>query len=321
MQASPNAISDVRDELVIYDMSETIFELIKSANRDEYLPIDAYKIFDEDDHECYGVNLDKHHYVSRECIENYIWLIYSNTQMEEECLIPAVMYLQKLLNSQHASRTSKLRMYSKNWKTIVGMSMLIAAKVWDDFHMDFASAVTFLYCMDLQRCNKLEILCLKMIDFDVSIKRTAFFDYEEDIMRNVSQRISHVDIKKSQDLNDDTDDTVSISVTTLHSPTTRSSFTDNNFECDEKSSCLVLENALESVRAKKKELKLKSVSSWRSVEVRSTNHRSLLNEPIIDDCSTVASPMGFISKISGIVRNLMPFWKTKKYCLRQIEDK
>lgn len=229
---------DASEKIIISDMSHTIYTLIEEANRGKYLPsCKSYQLFDEDDTDCYGVNPDKHHDVSQECIENYIWLIYNNTQMERECLIPTIMYLKKLLDSQQDCFASKLRIYSRNWKTVVGMSMLIAAKVWDDFHMDVGSAVQFLYCMDLQRCNKLEVLYLKMIDFNVSIKKVAFCDYEEDISvrHSFRSRLStpRSEVRKQDEgalTRDGSEATMKISATNSY-PTLHSLLSDVDEDC------------------------------------------------------------------------------------------
>lgn len=172
----------VSDNYIIHYMSETIFSLIQESNAEFYLPAKSYEIFNEDDAECFGVDPNKHHVVTRQSIENYIWLIYKTTSMELECLIPALIYLQKLLTVRPKSYLTKLRIYSKNWKTIVGMSLLLASKVWDDFHMHNDDFVTVLYCMDLKRCNKLEIFYLQMINFDMTIGKFEYSDYEEKIM-------------------------------------------------------------------------------------------------------------------------------------------
>jgi hypothetical protein len=176
----------VSDTFIIYDMSQTIHSLIAESNKDKYIPAKSYELFDDGDGECYGADPNKHHNVTQESIENYIWLIYSSTKMELECLIPAIIYVQKLLNVQPPRYLPMriLRLYSKNWKTVVGMSMMIACKVWDDFNMDNASFHTIIYCMDLKRCNKLELIFLKMIDFNVAIKGIEYSACEEQIMCN-----------------------------------------------------------------------------------------------------------------------------------------
>jgi hypothetical protein len=304
MQTSPT--SGVSEDVVIYDMSETIRKLIKEANKDKYRPgCKSYELFDDDDADCYGVNQDKHHDVSRESIENYIWLIYKNAQMEQECLIPSMMYLQKILDSHHTSFASKLRMYSKNWKTIVGMSMLIAAKVWDDFHMDVASVVTFMYCMTLQRCNKLEILCLKMIDFDVSVKRIAFCDYEEDIKRNMSQRLVLTNTKDEQNstLDHSEDSTVVIS-SCFSSPTLGSSCTD----IDDSSGCCDYEVPFDvHEHRNEKFVKFSKSCGPKPKHFRSNKVHVDVNGPHSCIKESNLTSQGVVAKISGVVRTLLPF--------------
>jgi hypothetical protein len=295
--------TDVSEDVVIYDMSETIRKLIKEANKDKYRPgCKSYELFDEDDADCCGVNQDKHHDVSRESIENYIWLIYKNAQMEQECLIPSMMYLQKILDSHHVSLASKLRIYSKNWKTIVGMSMLIAAKVWDDFHMDVASVVTIMYCMTLQRCNKLEILCLKMIDFDVSVKRVAFCDYEEDIKRNMSVRSA----MSAGETNELCTSGEKHNPNVVVSPTLRSTCTD----IDEPSGYSDYE--MSGVDENGKHIsKIASTRSWDSLKLKINKVQVV---PPANSNSTqvqTSTPplKGILSRISSAARTVIPFMR------------
>jgi hypothetical protein len=306
-------------DYVIRDMSETIFELVKNANGDKYIPAKPYKLFDEDDADCYGVNPDQHHDVSRECIENFIWLIFKNTQMEEECLIPSVMYMQKILSTRPKHFMSKLRMYSKNWKTIVGMSMLIAAKVWDDFHMDNVSFLTFLYCMDLQRCNKLEALFLKVIDFDVSIKHVAYKEYEQGILYRKSLRVTS-SVKKPKAHVDDIDaSTVSISTgaseSTLMTLFTNDPANDDNSSTDKENEISPNKNAILQNKKNRYSVKMKtnrvnnllssSNTRIKSYQLRCDSYSSFLESP-----SSTTSPNSILSKIKGAMKVLLPFVRT-----------
>jgi len=315
----PKYSSDASEKVIICDMSYTIFKLIAEANHDRYLPgCKSYQLFDEDDAECYGVNPDRHHDVSQECIENYIWLIYRNTQMEQECLIPSIMYLKKLLNSQQDCYATKLRMYSRNWKTIVGMSMLIAAKVWDDFHMDLVSAVQFLYCMDLQRCNKLEILYLKMIDFDVSIKRERFCDYEEDVGERHRSRLSTPNPGVNKQVmgelaRGDSEATIKIS-SADSSPTLRSMISGVNEQSGLTSDLCESASSTQHGSVSYPKIKIKKSNSFcrkNRAHIAPTSPSSYSsyspdswgNDPVAPS----PSPSGMMAKLSGVVKSAIPF--------------
>jgi hypothetical protein len=332
MQTARRSVSD---NYIIHDMSQTIFSRIQESNEDEYLPAKSYHIFNEDDSECYGVDLNQHHVVTRESIENYIWLIYKTTKMELECLIPAIIYLQNLLAVQPQSYLTKIRMYSKNWKTLVGMSMLLASKVWDDFHMDNASFLTVMYCMDLQRCNKLEILYLRMINFNVSIKHFEYTEYEERIMYNrklhsssTKKKTLHGQSPTSVD-NNNTTPTASIS-TGASTSTLLTIFTEHDDDpaADEENLCC--HDKVHEVSPHKpvqmmatNQRKKEAGVNWYSIRMQTNRINGLLSSSKkinsyqlnCDSYSSFleqssSSPKGVLARIKCVIKGFMPYMRT-----------
>lgn len=313
MQTAHHAVSD---NYIIYDMSETIFSLIQQSNDEKYLPAKSYELFNEDDSECYGVDTNKHHMVTRESIENYIWLVYKATKMELECLIPAIIYLEKLLTVRPNLYLTKLRIYSKNWKTVVGMSLLLASKVWDDFHMDNASFLTVLYCMDLQRCNQLELFYLKMMNFDLSIKESEYSSYEEVIMSK--RKLHALAVKKTVLIVPSDDHAATASISTGASASTLMTIATDSDPADEASHHSDKEHEVSPnkpiLRGNNKKEK-----NWYTFKMRSNRingltakkgiHTYQLNcdsySSFLEQSST--SPQGMLAKIKCVLKGFMPY--------------
>lgn len=140
-------------------------------------------------------------------IFQFIHTIYVKTQMESECLIIALVYIERALYGSEnihpetiplACRTPSpspindhdltdspyspgctlietLTLSSSNWKAIVVTSLLLASKIWDDFSMvngDFAEICSQSYgCqLEIQRLNELEKSFLIALDYRVFVK-------------------------------------------------------------------------------------------------------------------------------------------------------
>ena len=64
--------------------------------------------------------------------------------MEKECLLIALLYIERVLLSAPSSFSSAFTFYltSLNWRSFISSALLVASKMWDDFSMvnsDFVS--------------------------------------------------------------------------------------------------------------------------------------------------------------------------------------
>ena len=69
-------------------------------------------------------------------IREFIEYVFNKAQLEIDGLIIAFIYLERLLAK--ASRDGVHLLYSKNWRTLCFISLVLASKIWDDFSMDNA---------------------------------------------------------------------------------------------------------------------------------------------------------------------------------------
>jgi hypothetical protein len=71
-------------------------------------------------------------------LQNFIQYIFTESQMEKECLIIALLYIERVLFSASTSfNSSSFTFYltSLNWRAFILSALLVASKMWDDFSM------------------------------------------------------------------------------------------------------------------------------------------------------------------------------------------
>lgn len=65
-------------------------------------------------------------------LQEFIHFIFTQSQMEKECLIIALLYIERVLFS---SPPPTFYLTSLNWRAFVMCALLVASKMWDDFSM------------------------------------------------------------------------------------------------------------------------------------------------------------------------------------------
>jgi hypothetical protein len=118
-------------------------------------------------------------FVSIDDVQALFSVIHSESQMEYECMIVVLIYIERLARASNHS----VRICSKNWKLVVCTCMMLASKIWDDFSMinrDFAYIIgekNGLVKLSLPKLNLLEVLLLKLFNFNVEISADEYKNY------------------------------------------------------------------------------------------------------------------------------------------------
>jgi hypothetical protein len=105
-----------------------------------------------------------------ETITQFIYEICYSTQMEYECSVVSLVYLTRFMGvSCH-----KIQFNEYNWRSIVLSCMLIANKMWDDFHVSNVSYCSIFPGLTLERVNQLEIGLLTVLDFNTWVSPSQY---------------------------------------------------------------------------------------------------------------------------------------------------
>ena len=107
-------------------------------------------------------------------VHNFIDKIFTQAQLEPECLIVALVYLERLLKMSR----SEIILGFQNWRPIVVSCLFLASKVWDDLSMingDFSYICRGMF--SLQQINKLEVALLSALKFKVRVSLSEYAKY------------------------------------------------------------------------------------------------------------------------------------------------
>lgn len=136
-------------------------------------------ISDDDDHE----NNNEAHRGSEEDaaasiptlveIAAFIKHVFSRAQMESECIIMSLIYVERLLKSTSGS----LQLQGKNWRRILFCSMVMASKVWDDLSMCNADFSKIWPELSLKQINELELVYLSAVEYKVRVSAVSYAKY------------------------------------------------------------------------------------------------------------------------------------------------
>jgi hypothetical protein len=110
---------------------------------------------------------------SLETITEFYRSVFEKSQMEHECIIITLIYVERLVKATKG----RLCIRYDNWKSIVFACMIMASKVWDDLSMwnvDFSQVLTG---FDLQRINELELAVLDALHYNVKVPASEYAKY------------------------------------------------------------------------------------------------------------------------------------------------
>lgn len=107
---------------------------------------------------------------SLDIITQFIYDICYSTQMEYECSVVSLVYLTRFLEVAHHN----LQFNEYNWRSVVLSCMLIANKMWDDFHVPNAAYCTIFPGLSLARVNQLEVGILTALDYNTWVSPSVY---------------------------------------------------------------------------------------------------------------------------------------------------
>ena len=102
--------------------------------------------------------------------------VFSRAQMESDCIIISLIYVERLIKVTNGA----LRPHIRNWRSILFSCMVMASKVWDDLSMwnaDFSQTCPAGVEFQLSRINELEIAVLSSLQYKVKVPASEYAKY------------------------------------------------------------------------------------------------------------------------------------------------
>lgn len=106
-------------------------------------------------------------------IVNFFQNTFSKSQMENECIIMSLIYIERLI------KVTKGRFCIRydNWRSTSFACMIMASKVWDDLSMWNVDFSQISECFDLKRINELELAMLSALNYEVKVPAGEYAKY------------------------------------------------------------------------------------------------------------------------------------------------
>ena len=104
-------------------------------------------------------------------ILNYLHKLVTKFKCSKECIIISFVYIDKLLKYNQTFVITSLNIHR-----IILISIIISLKIHDDFHYTNAIYAS-MGGISNSECNKLEILFLKLINWDLFVPHTIYYKY------------------------------------------------------------------------------------------------------------------------------------------------
>ncbi|KAL7569655.1 hypothetical protein ACA910_008310 [Epithemia clementina (nom. ined.)] len=103
---------------------------------------------------------------------------HRTSKMQQDTVIMTLIYLERLMKYTNGALVPT----PENWRSLLFSCMILASKVWDDFSMwnvdfSFVSAATGLATFSLKRINRLEVVILSSLMFDVQVTDSEYAKY------------------------------------------------------------------------------------------------------------------------------------------------
>ncbi|KAF4034545.1 Cyclin [Phytophthora infestans] len=106
-------------------------------------------------------------------IASFIKNVLSRAQMESECIIMSLVYVERLLKAT----SGFLQLRGENWRRLVFCSMVMASKVWDDLSMTNADFSKIWPELSLKQINELELVYLSAVEYNVRVSAVSYAKY------------------------------------------------------------------------------------------------------------------------------------------------
>jgi len=135
-------------------------------------------VIEESDAKIEIMNRDNNEYnvPSLEEITDFFRFAFNKAQMESDCIIMSLIYVERLLRETNGG----VRPSPKNWRSILYSCMVMSSKVWDDLSMwnkDFSQVSPPGLTINLKRLNKLEIALLTCLKYNVKVQASEYAKY------------------------------------------------------------------------------------------------------------------------------------------------
>ncbi|CAI5744089.1 unnamed protein product [Peronospora destructor] len=154
---------------------ESRFDIFVTARDRQRLPSIAAELDAEAstfvEAEGYDVMLDVVPTLSE--IETFVKHVFSRAQMESECIIMSLVYVERLLKAT----SGFLQLRGENWRRLVFCSMVMASKVWDDLSMTNADFSKIWPELSLKQINELELVYLSAVEYNVRVSAASYAKY------------------------------------------------------------------------------------------------------------------------------------------------
>lgn len=134
-------------------------------NEDEGLSLDELKL-----------DVVERQVPSLEEITNFYRDVFRRAQMESDCIIMSLIYVERLIKDTDG----EVRPRKSNWRSLLFASMVLSSKVWDDLSMwnaDFSQACPAGVAFSLKRINQLELGVLKLLKYKVKVPASEYAKY------------------------------------------------------------------------------------------------------------------------------------------------
>jgi len=109
-------------------------------------------------------------------ITDFYRSIFLRSQMEVDCIIISLIYIERLIKMTDG----KLTPTPRNWRSILFSCMVLSSKVWDDLSMwncDFSKIGPLGVTFSLSRTNELEIALLRALEYKVKVNASEYAKY------------------------------------------------------------------------------------------------------------------------------------------------
>lgn len=129
---------------------------------------------------------------SLNAVKEYFKNIFSRSQLESECIIMTLIYIERLIKCT----TGLLCIRHDNWKSIMFSALMMSSKVWDDLSMwniDFSQAARG---FTLSHVNELEISFLDAVGYSIRVSAGEYAKYYFHL-RSMMVKLGFTDYKKN----------------------------------------------------------------------------------------------------------------------------
>jgi len=189
-QELENNIYTPNPNQIIKNFARAIFYQISDSDND-YLYIHKTLIrFDERFYRLTYRSQDK--YIMSEYVYKFIRDVFLAWRVSIECVVVAVLYIDRF------TEATKIKVHRDNWRLIVFIAMMIAAKVWEE---DVLWNAEMLNCFPerwllLRDVNELEIEFLRHIKYNLSLSQSVYAWYYFELGTNGDQKCKVINTKE-----------------------------------------------------------------------------------------------------------------------------